>query len=120
MVAEILDVLGRNTVRDYLRKQFFKEHLSRYSKSRRKAPIYWPLTVPSKNWGVWMYAPMLSRETLYAIASEAARRERLAAEAIARLQREQQQGGVGPTRPEGRRGTRRGGEAGRGAAPLSG
>lgn len=92
IVDETLEVLSRKRVRDYLRRQFFKEHLSRYSKSRRRAPVYWPLTVPSKNWGVWIYAPALSRETLYATASEAARRERLAIEEIARLQREQQQG----------------------------
>lgn len=95
IVSELLEILGRKTVCDYLRKQFFKDHLSRYSKSRRKAPIYWPLTVPSKNWGVWVYAPMLTRETLYAVASEARRRERLASEAVARLQREQHEGGAG-------------------------
>lgn len=95
IVAEILQILRRATVRAYVRKQFFKDHLSRYSKSRRKAPIYWPLTVPSRHWGVWAYAPTLSRETLYAVASEAARRERLAVEAIARLQREQQEGALG-------------------------
>jgi len=94
-LVEMLSILGRRTVRDHLRKQFFKDHLSRYSKSRRKAPIYWPLSVPSRSWGVWIYAPMLSRETLYAVASEAARRERLAVEAIARLQREQQEGNLG-------------------------
>ena len=42
-----------------------------------------------------MYAPMLTRETLYAVASEARRRERLAGEAVTRLQREQHEGGVG-------------------------
>ncbi len=94
-VAELLEILGRKSIRDHLRKQFFKDHLSRYSKSRRKAPIYWPLTVPSKNWGVWVYAPMLTRETLYAVASEAGRRERLAGDAIARLQREQHEGVAG-------------------------
>lgn len=92
---EMLHILGRGSVRDHLRRQFFKDHLSRYSKSRRKAPIYWPLTVPSRSWGLWIYAPTLSRETLYVIASEAARRERLAVEAITRLQREQQEGGRG-------------------------
>jgi hypothetical protein len=92
---EMLQILGRRRVRDHLRRQFFKDHLSRYSKSRRKAPIYWPLTVPSRSWGAWIYAPMLSRETLYAVASEAAQRERLAAETIARLQREQHEGGPG-------------------------
>lgn len=91
----MLQILGRRTVRDHLRRQFFKDHLSRYSKSRRKAPIYWPVTVPSRSWGVWIYAPTLSRETLYAVASEAARRERLAVEVIARLQRGQQEGGTG-------------------------
>lgn len=93
--AELVNLLSRKSIRDYLRRQFFKDHLSRYSKSRRKAPIYWPLTVPSKNWGVWVYAPMLTRETLYAVASEARRRERLAGDAIARLRREQHEGGAG-------------------------
>ena len=95
IVADILGTLGRPAVRDHLRSKFFKDHLSRYSKSRRKAPIYWPLTVPSRRWGVWIYAPMLSRETLYAVAREAARRERLAVEAITRLQPEQQAGSLG-------------------------
>ena len=61
----------RKTLRDYLRRQFFKDHLTVYTAGTRKAPIYWPLTVPSKNWGVWVYAPTLTRETLYAVASEA-------------------------------------------------
>lgn len=95
VVGEMLQILGRRTMRDYLRKQFFKDHLTRYSKSRRKAPLYWPLTVPSRNWGVWVYAPLLTRETLYAVALEAGRRERLASEAVARLQREEREGGTG-------------------------
>jgi hypothetical protein len=95
VLGETLQILGRSAIRDYLRRQFFKDHLTRYSKSRRKAPLYWPLTVPSKNWGVWIYAPVLTRETLYAVALEAGRRERLASEAVARLQREQREGGNG-------------------------
>jgi hypothetical protein len=94
-VEEMLSILRRPTVRDHMRKQFFKDHLSRYSKSRRKAPIYWPLTIASKAWGVWVYAPTLTRETLYAVAREASRRERLATEAIGRLQREQHESGGG-------------------------
>jgi hypothetical protein len=85
-----------SSLESYVKASFFKDHLSRYSKSRRKAPVYWPLTVPSKNWGVWSYAPTLTRETLYAIATEARRRERLAADVIARLRREQQDGGDRP------------------------
>ena len=94
MIGEMLQILGRSTVRDYLRRRFFKDHLTRYSKSRRKAPIYWPLMVPSKNWGVWVYAPMFTRETLYAVALEAGRRERLTSDAITRIQREQRGSGT--------------------------
>ncbi len=89
-----LDV-GRKTLRDYFRKQFFKDHLIVYTAGARKAPIYWPLTVPSKNWGVWVYAPAFTRDTLFTVSNEARRRERLAGEAISRLQREQQEGGAG-------------------------
>jgi hypothetical protein len=97
ILAELTAIFRRNGIRDHLRKQFFKDHLSRYSASRRKAPIYWPLAVPSGNWGVWVYAPAFTRETLYAVASEAGRRERLAGEAITRLRREQRDGADGRT-----------------------
>ena len=92
ILSELREIFRRSDIRDHLRKQFFKDHLSRYSASRRKAPIYWPLTVPSGNWGVWVYAPVFTRETLYAVASEAGRRERLASEAMTRLRREQRDG----------------------------
>jgi hypothetical protein len=97
IMAELREIFRRNDIRDHLRKQFFKDHLSRYTASRRKAPIYWPLTVPSGNWGVWVYAPAFTRETLYAVASEAGRRERLAGEAMTRLRREQRDGTGGRT-----------------------
>jgi hypothetical protein len=95
ILADMLGILGGKSLRDHLRRYFFKAHLRRYSKSRRKAPIYWPLTTTSAGWGVWVYAPRLDRETLYTVATEAARRERLAGEAIARLRREQDEGGTG-------------------------
>lgn len=95
ILDELSQMLGARDLRAYMSKTFFRDHLAMYTKSRRKAPIYWPLTVPSRKWGVWLYAPTLSRETLYAVASEAARRERFAVEAIARLQRAQQDGADG-------------------------
>jgi hypothetical protein len=87
--ARLVVKLGRTTLREYLRRQFFKDHLSVYSKGRRRAPIYWPLTVPSGRWGVWVYTPKLCREMLYRIAAEVVRRERLAEIEISRLEREQ-------------------------------
>lgn len=95
MIEELLNVLGAKTLREYLRKQFFRSHLARYSKSRRRAPIYWHLSVPSRKWGAWLYAPRLTRESLFAVASETTRREAHAAEAIRRLEAERDAGGAG-------------------------
>jgi len=95
ILAEAEGILGDRSLRDYLRKRFFKDHLGRYSKSRRKAPIYWQLSVPSRAWGVWVYAPVLSRETLYAVARHAARRQGAAAELLAALRAERDAGGRG-------------------------
>ena len=40
---------GVKALRDYFRKPagFYDDHLKRYSKSRRQAPIYWPLSTPT-------------------------------------------------------------------------
>ncbi len=100
LLADVMKhVRGRNLL-DHLRKHFFKAHLRRYSKSRRKAPIYWPLYVPSGAWGMWVYAPSLTRETLYAVEAEATARLNAAGGEISRLRTEQQGGGGGraPTR----------------------
>lgn len=97
IINDLLRILGSHTIREHLRKRFFKEHLSRYSKSRRKAPIYWPLYVPSGKWGVWVYAPRLSRETLFAVESAAAARLEAAGTEIRQLQREREWGGSGRT-----------------------
>lgn len=93
--SRLLTLLGRRTMRDYLRRQFFKDHLKVYTKGRRKAPIYWPLYVPSGGWGVWVYAPRLSRETLFAVIRAATDRLEAAEGEIGRLKREQATGGAG-------------------------
>ena len=88
-------LMGRPDLVRYLRSSFFRSHLSRYSMSRRKAPIYWQLQVPSKMWGVWLYLPRLSREMLFAVVRETVQRQRLAEQRIATLQREYDDGGAG-------------------------
>lgn len=95
VLSDAVGALGRRGVRDYLRRAFFRAHLSKYSKSRRKAPIYWPLYVPSGSWGLWAYAPALRRETLFAIARHAAQRLDHAEAEIRRLVRERESGGAG-------------------------
>ena len=67
----IEEVLGRvdmpvpDDVRRWLQRDFFAFHLQRYSKSRRKAPIYWPLATASGSYTLWVYYPSLSSQTLY-------------------------------------------------------
>jgi hypothetical protein len=54
-----------NDVRRWLQRDFFPLHLKQYSKSRRKAPIYWPLSTTSSSYTLWLYYPSLTSQTLY-------------------------------------------------------
>jgi hypothetical protein len=70
--CEILEVKakpkeGLDALRVYFRdpNRFFKDHLARYSKSRRKAPIYWPLSTESGSYTLWIYYHRLSDQTLF-------------------------------------------------------
>ena len=64
-VLERVDVTVPPGVRKWLQRDFFKEHLQQYSKSRRKAPIYWPLATASGTYILWVYYPSLTSQTLY-------------------------------------------------------
>jgi hypothetical protein len=68
LVEEVLtriEVTIPNDVRHWLQRDFFAFHLQRYSKSRRKAPIYWPLSTTSGSYTLWVYYPSLTSQTLY-------------------------------------------------------
>jgi hypothetical protein len=64
---EICEILGANSIADYLRKpaSYFADHLMRYSKSRRQAPIYWPISTTSGRYTLWLYYPRLTTQTLH-------------------------------------------------------
>ena len=62
---EACTILGVDSLREYFRKRFFDFHIKRYSKSRRKAPIYWYLATRRKSYGLWLYYHRLTRDTLY-------------------------------------------------------
>ena len=64
---EACEILGVRTLRDYFRKPagFFADHLKRYSKSRRQAPIYWPLSTASGSYTLWIYYHRLTDQTLH-------------------------------------------------------
>lgn len=63
--AEAERLLGVRDLGAYFRSKFFGFHLGRYSKSRRKAPIYWFLQSDRKGYGLWVYAPRLMADTLF-------------------------------------------------------
>lgn len=60
-----IEVAVPDDVRRWLQRDFFAFHLQRYSKSRRKAPIYWPLSTTSGSYTLWLYYPSLTSQTLY-------------------------------------------------------
>jgi hypothetical protein len=65
--AEACQILGVSSLREYFRKPalFFADHLKRYSKSRRQAPIYWPLSTSSCSYTLWLYYHRLNDQTLF-------------------------------------------------------
>lgn len=68
MIEEILtrvDSPVPGDLRRWLQRDFFPFHLQRYSKSRRKAPVYWPLSTASGSYTLWVYYPSLTSQTLY-------------------------------------------------------
>lgn len=60
-----VDAPVQTDVRRWLTKDFFGIHLKMYSKSRRQAPIYWPLQTPSGSYTLWVYYHRLNEQTLY-------------------------------------------------------
>jgi len=64
---ELCSLLNLSSLRDYFSKpgRFFADHLKCYSKGRRQAPIYWPLSSPSGSYTLWLYYPRLTDQTLY-------------------------------------------------------
>lgn len=68
----ICSALAVNSLREWLRKpaNFFADHLSRYSRSRRQGPIYWPLSTESGEFTIWLYIHRLTDQTLFLAVNE--------------------------------------------------
>jgi hypothetical protein len=66
---EASEALGVTELREYFRKPgkggFWDDHVSRYSKARRKAPIYWLLQSSMKNYALWFYYHRLNKDSLF-------------------------------------------------------
>ena len=73
LIDTVLDRVGVDInfgIRAWLRRDFFPLHIQQYSKSRRKAPIFWPLSTASGSYTLWLYYPTLTDQTLFIAAND--------------------------------------------------
>jgi len=96
---EACEILGVKSLRDYFRKPsaggFWDDHVKRYSKSRRKAPIYWLLQSTRKNYGIWIYYPRMDGDTLYKALRYAKDKLAMEERRLEDLRKEREQAGTG-------------------------
>jgi hypothetical protein len=69
-VTERVRVDAPENLRTWLAKEFFPLHIKMYSKSRRKAPIYWQLTTASASYSVWLYIHGFTKDTLFRVQND--------------------------------------------------
>lgn len=60
-------LVSSKDIKDYIGRPggFFADHLQRYSKNGRRAPIYWPITTVSGAYTLWLYYPALNDQTIF-------------------------------------------------------
>jgi hypothetical protein len=64
---EAAELLSTSELRSWFANDFFGPHIKRYSKSRRKAPIYWQFATPSGSYSVWLYIHGATGDTLFRV-----------------------------------------------------
>lgn len=69
-VAQSVKVELPENLRLWLAKDFFALHIRMYSKSRRRAPIYWQLATPSASYSAWIYIHAFSKDTLFRVQND--------------------------------------------------
>ena len=69
-IADRIHWAPPENLRAWLARAFFPLHIKMYSKSRRKAPIYWQLATPSGRYSVWLYLHAMTRDTLFRVQHE--------------------------------------------------
>lgn len=67
--ASVLDPCN-SSIRAWIRRSFLEFHISQYSKSRRKAPIFWQCATLTASYSVWLYYHGLTRDTFYRILND--------------------------------------------------
>jgi len=69
-ITDVTAVLGCKDLRSWIAKEFFDLHIKQYSRSRRRAPIYWQLGTPSGNYSIWLYVHTFSPDTLLRVQND--------------------------------------------------
>ena len=64
---EAAELLGTSELRRWFASEFFGSHIKRYSKSRRKAPIYWQFATPSASYSIWLYIHRATADSLFRV-----------------------------------------------------
>lgn len=65
------EIDSRNSdARWVVRTQLFSLHLDRYTRSRRRVPIYWQLATPTASYSVWLYIHAVGKDTLFRVQSD--------------------------------------------------
>jgi len=62
--------LGVRDIVAFVRRSLFAKHLSAFSRSRRRAPIYWQLATASTSYSVWLYIHAISKDTLFRVQND--------------------------------------------------
>jgi hypothetical protein len=68
-VAILLDPKDRE-IRAWIKTSLFSHLVKSYSKSRRKAPLIWQLSIPSGRYSVWVYIHRLTRDSFFQIQND--------------------------------------------------
>jgi hypothetical protein len=66
---EVINILEVDNIREYFQRTskggFWDAHLSRYTSTRRGAPIYWLLQSSKKNYAIWLYYHRFDKDSLF-------------------------------------------------------
>jgi len=68
-IVDLESAIGGD-IRIFFQKRFFELHRAQYSRSRRKAPIYWQLATPSASYSVWLYVHAFTKDTLFRVQND--------------------------------------------------
>ena len=69
-LAQMLMTNKESDLRILIRSDLFQVHIERYSKSRRKAPIYWHLATPTASYSIWLYYHQFTRDTFFRLLND--------------------------------------------------